>query len=120
MDPNSSVVFIMNHRSNMDYILLAYLPITGGKYKAFFRIKLRKDKEESDNPVQKKEDGENYYSSMKDFQIAGEGRAPFRDYDIPQIQHKLEKNVDECDKPQPVEGKTQSNFPVSGSNQGPC
>ena len=27
VDPQSSVVFIMNHRSNMDYILLAYLAI---------------------------------------------------------------------------------------------
>ena len=27
VDPNSSVVFIMNHRSNMDYILLGYLAI---------------------------------------------------------------------------------------------
>jgi glycerol-3-phosphate O-acyltransferase len=27
IDPNSSVVFIMNHRSNMDYILLGYLAL---------------------------------------------------------------------------------------------
>ena len=28
VDPNTSVVFIMNHRSNMDYILVAYLAAT--------------------------------------------------------------------------------------------
>jgi glycerol-3-phosphate O-acyltransferase len=28
VDPNASVVFIMNHRSNMDYILVAYLAAT--------------------------------------------------------------------------------------------
>ena len=28
VDPKSSVVFVMNHRSNMDYILVAYLAAT--------------------------------------------------------------------------------------------
>jgi glycerol-3-phosphate O-acyltransferase len=28
MDPNATVVFVMNHRSNMDYILVAYLAAT--------------------------------------------------------------------------------------------
>ena len=28
IDPKSAVVFVMNHRSNMDYILVAYLAAT--------------------------------------------------------------------------------------------